>query len=300
MSARPAAIPNASRATEAPGHASDWIRVASLVHASRALDDIEEPRLLPERKVLCQFSARGHDLAQILLGLQLTDAHDGVSVYSRSRPMMLSLGVSLEDAAAGPLARSGSFSDGRDIGVIFNLPGHAGPSVLPACGGVGAQYTPAAGWAQAIRYRHEALKDASFARSIAVVLGGDASTATNGFWSALNMATTLKLPMLFYIEDNGFGISVASVLQTPGGNIAANLRAFAGLAILEGDGSDPAQAAALTQRAVATVRAERTPVMLRLTVPRLSGHSGQDTQAYKSQEIVRDEVARDPLPRLHA
>src|SRR2546429_2092448 len=106
MSARPAAIPDASRATVAPGQASDWARVASLVHASRALDDIEETRLLPERKVLYQFSARGHDLAQILLGLQLTDAHDGVSVYYRSRPLMLALGVSLEDAAAGPLARS--------------------------------------------------------------------------------------------------------------------------------------------------------------------------------------------------
>jgi len=142
---------HASRAKVAPGQAGDWARVASLVHASRALDDIEETRLLPERKVLYQFSARGHDLAQILLGLQLTDAHDGVSVYYRSRPLMLALGVSLEDAAAGPLARSGSFSGGRDIGVVFNLPGHAGPTVLPACGGVGAQYTPAAGWAQAIR-----------------------------------------------------------------------------------------------------------------------------------------------------
>ena len=237
----------------------DWKRVVTLLHASRALDEIEETRLVPERKVLYQFSARGHDFAQILLGLQLTDAHDAVTVYYRSRPMMLALGVGLEDAAAGPLARAGSFSSGRDIGVVFNLPGRGGPSVLPACGGVGAQYTPAAGWAQAIRYRHETLEDASYARSIAVVLGGDASTATNGFWSALNIATTLKLPMLFYIEDNGFGISVPSVLQTPGGNIAANLRSFTGLTILEGDGSNPAQAAELTQRAVALVRTQRAP-----------------------------------------
>ncbi|MFI4879533.1 MAG: transketolase C-terminal domain-containing protein [Steroidobacterales bacterium] len=278
----------------------EWKRVAHLLHASRALDDIEETRLVPERKVLYQFSARGHDFAQILLGLQLTDAHDGVTVYYRSRPMMLALGVSLEEAAAGPLARSGSFSGGRDIGVVFNLPGRGGPSVLPACGGVGAQYTPAAGWAQAVRYRHEVLKEPGFERSIGVVLGGDASTATNGFWSALNIATTLQLPMLFYIEDNGFGISVPSVLQTPGGNIAANLRSFSGLTILEGDGGDPAQAAQLTQRAVATVRKQRAPVMLRLTVPRLSGHSGQDTQAYKSAQTVQEEVARDPLTRLHA
>jgi len=53
--------------------APDWKRVAYLLHLSRALDDIEETKLLPERKVLYQFSARGHDFAQILLGLNLTD-----------------------------------------------------------------------------------------------------------------------------------------------------------------------------------------------------------------------------------
>ena len=297
MAASIAAVRNTVSSSAA---APDWRRVASLLHASRALDEIEETRLVPERKVLYQFSARGHDLAQILLGLNLTDAHDAATVYYRSRPLMLSLGVSLEDAAAAPLARAGSFSGGRDIGVVFNHPGAGGVTVLPACGGVGAQYTPAAGWAQAIRYRHETLGDESYASSIAVALGGDASTATNGFWAALNVATTLSLPMLFYIEDNAFGISVPSTLQTPGGNVAANLAAFSGLAILEGDGSDPQDAAALTARAVARVREERAPLLLRLRVPRLSGHSGQDTQAYKSAATLSAERARDPLLRLHA
>ncbi len=277
----------------------DWKRVTHLLHVSRALDEIEETRLLPERKVLYQFSARGHDFAQILLGLQLTDPHDGVTVYYRSRPLMLALGVDLEDAAAGPLARSGSFSGGRDIGVVFNMPSHGGATVLPSCGGVGAQYTPAAGWAQALRYRREVLGEVDCSRSIAVVLGGDASVATNGFWSALTLATTQRLPMLFYIEDNGYGISVSSQLQTPGGNIAANLRSFGGLTLLEGDGTDPEEAATRIRESVGIVREQRRPVLLRLTVPRLSGHSGQDTQTYKSADIVAREKARDPLGRLH-
>ncbi len=277
----------------------DWRKVAALAQASRALDEIEETRLVPERKVLYQFSARGHELPQILLGLHLSDAHDGVAVYYRSRPLMLTLGVSAEDAAAGPLMRADSFSGGRDIGVVFNRPGRGGPTVLPACGGVGTQYTPAAGWAQAIRYRHETLADPSYARSIAVVLGGDASTATNGFWSALNIATTQQLPLLIFIEDNGYGISVPARLQTPGGNIAANLRSFSGLTILEGDGCDPRAVAALVPQAVERVRSARAPLLLRLTVPRLSGHSGQDTQAYKSAQLLGEERARDPLRRLH-
>jgi len=294
------ALVMSSQRSQGHAPAPDWKRVAYLLHLSRALDDIEETKLLPERKVLYQFSARGHDFAQILLGLNLTDPHDGVTVYYRSRPVMLALGVDLEDAAAGPLARSGSFSDGRDIGVVFNMPGQGGmPTVLPSCGGVGAQYTPAVGWAQAIKFRREALGDASYGNSIAVALGGDASVATNGFWSALTIATTQRLPMLFYIEDNGYGISVSSQHQTPGGNIAANLRSFGGLTILEGDGADPSDAADLTSRAVDLVRTERAPVLLRLTVPRLSGHSGQDTQAYKTPDIVSKERARDPLGRLH-
>src|SRR5512146_2004910 len=238
MSAAASPVPPPSAVAPSPQREPDWRQVTYLLHASRAMDDLEESRLLPERQVLYQFSARGHDFAQILLGLQLTDPHDGVTVYYRSRPVMLALGVDFEEAAAGPLARAGSFSDGRDIGVVFNKPSRGGATVLPACGGVGAQYTPAAGWAQAIRYHHEALGESAYERSIAVALGGDASVATGGFWSALTMATTLRLPMLFYIEDNGYGISVPSTLQTPGANIAANLGSFAGLKVIAGDGTN--------------------------------------------------------------
>lgn len=276
----------------------DWVRVARLLHISRHMDHIEETRLVPEKQVLYQFSARGHDMAQILLGQNLAHRHDAVCGYYRSRPVLLSIGVPLEEAMAGPLARAGGYSDGRDIGVVFNYPNPNGPSALPMCGGVGAQYTPAVGWAQAIEYRRTVLGEADYEGAIAVALGGDASVATNGFWSALTIATTRQLPLLFYIEDNGFGISVRSNFQTPGGNIAANLASFGGLTIFDGDGADPAETARLTEAAVSFVRENRAPALLRLTVPRLSGHSAQDTQGYKSEAEIAEENARDPLPRL--
>ena len=204
----------------------DWKRIAYLLFASRGLDDTEENRLIPEKKVVYQFSARGHDLAQIILGSMLDGEHDAAGAYYRSRPLLLTLGLTLEDAFAGPLRKSGGFSDGRDIGVVCNLPNKNGPVVLPMSGDVGSQYTPSVGWAQAITYYRDVIGDRSYDRSIAVVLGGEASVATNGFWSALTIATTLELPILFYIEDNGYGISVPGSLQTPGGNIAANLASF--------------------------------------------------------------------------
>jgi 2-oxoisovalerate dehydrogenase E1 component len=284
-----------------PGKVSaevNWREVARLVLTSREMDRLEEQELVPAKKVLYQFSARGHDMAQVLLGLELKDG-DAVCGYYRSRPLLLALDVPLADALGSGMGLAGGYSDGRDIGVVFNYPNPGGAHALPMSGGVGAQYTPAAGWAQAIDYKTKVLNEGP-EDAIAVVLGGDASCATGGFWSALTIATTQQLPLLIYIEDNGYGISVPSEYQTPGKNIAANLASFSGLTIFDGDGTDPDGAARLVNEAVRHVRAKRAPALLRLTVPRLEGHSFQDTQGYKSEAEIAAEWERDPLPRLKA
>src|SRR6202046_2331254 len=166
------AIPLPVRLAPEPG-GLDWRRVLRHVAISRALDDLEESTLLKERKVLYQFSARGHDLTQVLLSTQLTGTQDGVGAYYRSRPLLLGLGLPVEEALASTMMRAGGMSDARDIGVVFHMPRKVGPCVLPVCGGVGAQYTPAVGWAQALRYRAAQLGDQSCRGSIAVAHGGE-------------------------------------------------------------------------------------------------------------------------------
>ena len=284
---------------------TDWRRIAYHALVSRALDDVEEETnrnrnsVPKEHLVLYQFSARGHEVAQAILGSFINGKHDAAGAYYRSRPLLLSLGLSIEDALASPLGRSGGFSDGRDIGVVCNLPNSNGPIVLPMSGDVGSQFTPVAGWAQSIVYHRDTLKDKSYEGSIGVALGGDGSVATNGFWSSLTMATTLKLPMLFYIEDNGLGISVRGDMQTPGGDIAKNLAGFANLLVREGDGTNPAESEKLLSEVVAHVRGANGPALIRLTVPRLSSHSGPDNQkGYRTDAEIAADVARDPMPAL--
>jgi 2-oxoisovalerate dehydrogenase E1 component len=115
------------------------------------------------------------------------------------------------------------------------------------------------------------------------------------------MATTLSLPMLFYIEDNDLGISVKGDLQTPGSNIAKNLASFANLLVRDGDGCDPAESAKLLAECVGHVRGGKGPALVRLTVPRLSSHSGPDNQkGYRTDAEIAADQARDPLPRLRA
>jgi 2-oxoisovalerate dehydrogenase E1 component len=294
-------VPRPAATATGPDPRFDWRRIARTALLSRALDHLEETQLYPAKKVLYQFSARGHELPQIVLGSLLIGPHDAASGYYRSRPLLLTLGLTAEESLAAGMAKAGGISDGRDIGAVYNLPRPAnqpGATVLPMAGGVGTQFTTTAGWARAIRYHRDELGDASYRGALAVALGGEASVASNGFWSALTIATTERLPMLFLIEDNGFGISVPGLRQTPGGNIAQNLASFRNLRVWDGDGTDPAEVVRCITGAVAAARAERSPALVHLTVPRLSGHSGQDSQAYKSPQLLAAERAHDPLPRL--
>lgn len=302
--ARPAAR-NAHAPSSTPRAGFDWRQIAYHTLVSRALDDVEEttnrnrtsvPR---EHLVLYQFSARGHDMAQVILGSLLQGPHDGAGAYYRSRPFLLSIGLDIADALGSPLGRAGGFSDGRDIGVVCNFPCPDRCTVLPMSGDVGSQYTPAAGWAQSILYHRDTLRDSAYGTSMSVALGGDASVATSGFWAALTMATTLSLPMLFYIEDNNLGISVRGDMQTPGADIAKNLASFGNLFIRNGNGSDPHEASGLLAEAVQHIRDGRGPALVRLTVPRLSSHSGPDNQkGYRSETEIAADIARDPVPQL--
>lgn len=276
----------------------NWLEVARLVLLSRELDLLEEKVLAVEGKIKYQFSAKGHELSQVLLAKALDHPHDAASVYYRSRPFMLACGMSPVTALTAGMALRNPLSQGRDAGVVYNLPGKSGLTVLPASGNVGAQYTPAVGWAQACRYHLNVLGDLTWDGALAVAHGGDGSIASNGFWSAINIASTLQLPILFFIEDNQFGLSVPSKYQTPGGNIAENLASFNNLWVIDSDGTDPIAASDAIYSAVNYIRSGNGACLIRMNVPRLQGHTFIDDQTYKDPNMIAAEKDRDPLIHL--
>src|SRR5205085_9355208 len=86
-----------------------------------------------------------------------------------------------------------------------------------------------------------------------------------------------------------------------GANIAKNLASFTNLFVRDGDGCDPGEASRLLAECVEHVRSGEGPALVRLTVPRLSSHSGPDNQrGYRTEEEIAADLARDPLPRLKA
>src|SRR3990172_6478789 len=90
----------------------DWHSVARFCLLSREMDRLEVEQLTPQGKVKYQFSAGGHELAQVLLALSLKHPHDAATVYYRSRPFILASGLTAREALAGGMARTGSPSEG--------------------------------------------------------------------------------------------------------------------------------------------------------------------------------------------
>lgn len=281
-----------------PDQYPDWLKVARLMLLSREMDRLEAETLAPQGKVKYQFSAGGHELAQVLMAQSLTHPHDAAAVYYRSRPFLLASGLSPAEALSAGMARRNSPSEGRDVGVVFNLPRRRGATILPASGDVGAQYTPAVGWAQAILYRQRVMGESDWEGAVVVACGGEGSTATGGFWAALNIAAPLDLPFIFFIEDNGFGISVRGELQNPRGNIASNLACYNCLKIIDADGTQPGETWQAIQAALEHTRNQKGACLLRLRVPRLAGHTLIDDQAYKTPEEREADARRDPLLHL--
>src|SRR5437762_9228278 len=112
--ASPSVPKTAARRTRAEPEL-DWRAIAYHTLVSRALDDVEEATnrsrttVPKEHLVLYQFSARGHEVAQVILGSLLDRQHDAAGAYYRSRPLLLTLGLTIEDALASPLGRAGGF-----------------------------------------------------------------------------------------------------------------------------------------------------------------------------------------------
>ncbi|MBL8157080.1 MAG: hypothetical protein JNM70_23105 [Anaerolineae bacterium] len=109
----------------------DWREAARLALVSRMIDELEENELVPQGHINYQFSARGHELGQVLICQLLTHPHDAACAYYRSRPFALGCGLTIEEAIASDMARVGSINGGRDIGVVWNLPRRGRAMLLP-------------------------------------------------------------------------------------------------------------------------------------------------------------------------
>jgi 2-oxoisovalerate dehydrogenase E1 component len=282
-----------------------WLAVLERALISRAIDDLEvskEYRPNPDKphegRLKFQFGAKGHEVSQLITAALLNHEHDGATVYYRSRPLMLGVGLSPFEAFASNMHKLEGVSGGRDIGVVFNHRQPGGVTVLPASGDVGAQFTPAVGWAQAVKYHAESMGEEEYRGAVGLAHAGDGATSTNGFWSAINIAAQHRLPYIMLIEDNQYALSVPWRYQSAAPSVVDNLASFQGIRIQSVEGGEIEALYGVIQSAIAEARKGERPQLIHVKVPRLTGHNWQDPAAYKSAEEKAEDARRDPLARL--
>ena len=281
--------------------AQDLLRAYRTMVLSRKLDD-KEIQLKNQSLIFFQISGAGHEAVLTAAGLLLKPAHDWFLPYYRDRALCLALGMTpLEMLLSAVGAKDDPNSGGRQMPSHW---GHKGLNIISQSSPTGTQCLHAIGAAEAGRLYEKLTniegRDQRFASDEVVYISiGEGTSSEGEFWESLNSACTLKLPVVYMIEDNGYAISVPVEVQTAGGDLSKLVAAFPGLFVQSIDGCDFLGSYRAVAEAVGYARARKGPALIHAKVIRPYSHSlSDDEKLYKTTDERAAEAKRDPIIRL--
>jgi len=129
---------------------------------------------------------------------------------------------------------------------------------------------------------------------IAVVFSGDGGTSEGDFHEAVNVAAVWELPVLFLIENNGYGLSTPSRDQFRCRQLADRAAGY-GIRGLTIDGNNVLEVYRTVADVAATMRIDRQPVIVEAMTFRMRGHEEASGTAYVPRETLAMWAQRDPI-----
>ena len=126
---------------------------------------------------------------------------------------------------------------------------------------------------------------------------GDATTNIGAFHESLNIAALWKLPVVYAIVNNGYGMGTSVEAGSAVPELHEKACAY-GIPGVEVDGNDVLSVRDATREAVERARSDHTPTLMNLTSYRLKGHSVVDPDRYRQEDYLRRIRAEDPVARL--
>ncbi len=267
------------------------LRAFRLMTTARAMASVYE-----QNRTICKYvhsTSSGHEAIQLATAFQLKPA-DYVSPYYRDESLLLGLGFSPEILMRQLLAKGNDiFTGGKEYYAHPNFRGEDKPGIIPQSSATGMQAIPATGIAQGLAF----LEGKGRIQNAPVVLCslGDASITEGEVSEAFQVAVLKKLPIIYLVQDNEWGISVTS-------EEARNMDAFhyaggfEGMERIKIDGSDFEQSHNCMQQVFQWVRQYRRPYLVQARVPLLTHHtSGVRMEAYRSEADLAKHRATDPI-----
>src|SRR5882762_7064604 len=257
----------------------DKLRLLRVILESRHAD-LREQNLIRQGKGHIHVSGMSHEgLAAVSIQME---PDDYIVSYYRDRGLVLGRGLTTRDLALEYFAKRKTGSGGRMMPShysnahlhIWSVPTPTGSQLLPACG---------MAWGMKLDGKN----------SLVVTTVGDAATRQGDFYEAICFAKEKKLPVLFVVEDNGYGISSPTRKINPRALDVVQPNDWQEL-----DGSNVGEMYGQAAKAFAHIRAGKGPVFFWVMMERLSSHTSSDDQKlYRSAEELKRCEECDPLKK---
>lgn len=264
--------------------------------AKKMAETYEEDKAFAGRYV--HSTSRGHEAVQLAAGMQLKP-FDYVSPYYRDESMLLGMGLAPYDLMLQLMAKADDpFSGGRTYYGHPSLRREGFPVIPHQSSATGMQAIPATGMAQAIAYLESQKLLEGADRPVVLCSLGDGAVTEGEVSEAFQMAVLKKLPIIYLVQDNDWGISAA-------GNEMRTMDAYEFVAGFKGmqrkrvDGADFLDAYLGIRQVITDVRKNRRPFLIHAKCPLLGHHtSGVRKEWYRQDKDLAMHASQDPLPRL--
>ena len=264
------------------------IEAYKLMLISRRLDD-KMLTMIRQGKGFFHIGGAGHEAAQLAAAFNLQSKKDWAFPYYRDVAFVLGLGMTPEELMLCFMSREDDpNSGGRQMPAHY---GHRELNIVSQSSPTGTQYLQAVGVAMGMKKRGS--------EEVVYVSSGEGTTSQGDFHEALNWASREKLPIIFFIEDNKYAISVHISEQTSGGSVYNMTRGYEGLSRYKMDGTDFTSSNNLMKEVIGRVRLGEGPALVEAECVRLLPHSSSDDQRkYRPEEELAADIANDPIVKL--
>ncbi len=265
-----------------------WYR---LMHLGRILDEKAANYLKQAKGWSYHAPCAGHEGIQLALGASFRQKKDFLFPYYRDLMTCLAAGLTPLEIILNGLSKDGDVAGGgRHMSNHFAKPEIGIQNVSSATGNHAPQ---AVGTAKAIQYYKS--------DAISFYSSGESACAEGYFYEAVNGACTNRYPVVFVIQNNGYGISVPIEESFPTPVISDNFRGFPNLKIIQVDGTDVLDSWRGMQEAIAYIRSGEGPAMVHAQCVRIGSHSNSDRhELYRSEDELGKAREQDPVRKLRA
>ena len=242
-------------------------------------------RLIRQGRLSKWFSGFGQEAIAVGVTWALED-DDYLLPMHRNLGVWTTRGVDLDRLFCQLMGKEGGFTKGRDRTFHFGLPEK---NIVGMISHLAAMLPVADGLALAANMRKE--------KRVAAAFVGEGATREGDFHEALNLASVWKLPVLFVVENNGYGLSTPTSEAVPVENLADAGSGY-GMASVVVDGNNVLAVIEAVRNARKRALKGDGPTLLEMKTFRMRGHEEASGTKYVPPELQEKWSTLDPIERF--